>query len=267
MNLQQIKESLRNDGLAVKECIEFKKVTFKTADAVVVNDSIKGSVNKALSTSKDNDTADVLKRTIIGNTYNWMDSHGDVHLDNTFKNSIKQRGEAKKIWHLHDHEQKMTAKVGVPQKVYEKEVLWSDLGVSKPGSTQVLMMDTDVLKAYNGLMFQEYKDGNVDQHSVGMYYVKIELAVNDPEFKAEFATWQASIDKLGNKEKAESEGYFWAVKEAKLIEISAVLEGSNELTPTLEAKDTQPLKDTDNEPLKDTQTTPLAKAVSVNPYY
>jgi hypothetical protein len=253
MTLKEIKESLRTDKKAVKECMEFKKTTFKTADAVNTAELKTGTVSKALHTSKENDTEDVLKRTIIGNTYNWMDSHGDVHLDNTFKNSIKQRGEAGKIWHLHDHEQKMTSKVGVPTKVYEQEVQWSDLGVDKKGTTTALMMDTNVMKAYNGLMFQEYKDGTVDQHSVGMYYVKMDLAVNDSEFKEEFATWQANIDKIGNSEKATEEGHFWAVSEAKLIEISAVLEGSNELTPTVEAKDNQPPKGIDNDPLKDSQ--------------
>ena len=44
---------------------------------------------------------------------------------------------------------------------------------------------------------------------------------------------QDNIDKLGNPEQAEEKGYFWLVREAKLIEISAVLLGSNELTPTL----------------------------------
>ena len=253
MNLKEIKESLRGDKKAVKECIEFKKVTFKTADAVVSSND-ESKVYKGLHTSNEHDTPDTLKRTIIGNTYNWMDSHGDVHLDNTFKNSIKQRGEAGKIWHLHDHEQKMTAKVGVPSKVYEQSVQWSDLGVSKEGATQVLMMDSNILKAYNGLMFQEYKDGNVDQHSVGMYYVKIDLAVNDPEFKEEFALWESTISKLGNQAKAEQEGYFWAVKEAKLIEISAVLEGSNELTPTIEAKDNESSNDIqNNDPSNDSQ--------------
>ena len=253
MTLKEIKESLRTDKKAVKECMEFKKTTFKTADAVNTSEIKTEIVSKALHTSKEHDTDTVLKRTIIGNTYNWMDSHGDVHLDNTFKNSIKQRGAAGKIWHLHDHEQKMTSKVGVPTKVYEQQVNWTDLGVDKKGTTTALMMDTNIMKAYNGLMFQEYKDGNVDQHSVGMYYVQIDLAVNDSEFKEEFATWESNINKIGNKDLAETEGYFWAVKEAKLIEISAVLEGSNELTPTVEAKDNQPSNDIDIEPSIDTQ--------------
>jgi hypothetical protein len=32
------------------------------------------------------------------------------------------------------------------------------------------------------------------------------------------------------------DGYFWAVKQGKLLEVSAVLRGANELTPTLENK-------------------------------
>jgi len=260
MTLEEIKESLRADKKAVKECIEFKKATFKTADSsiTVTGNVAPMYVNKALSTSKENDTDDVIKRTIIGNTYNWLDSHGDVHLDNTFKNSIKQRGKAGKIWHLHDHEQKVTAKIGIPEKVYEQEVKWKDLGVDKKGTTTAVMMDSNILKSYNGLTFQEYKDGNIDQHSVGMYYVDIVLAVNDEEFKSEFANWNAHISKIGNQEQAEEAGYFWAVKEAKLIEISAVLEGSNELTPTVEAKDNQPLDNTDkNDPSDDSQTKAL----------
>ena len=257
MNLAQIKESLRNGGLAIKEHLEFKKVAIKFADSAILieGESSPSMVNKALSTSTENDTESVIKRTIIGNTYNWLDSHGDVHLKDTFKRSIKERGEKGKIWHLHDHEQKRTSQVGKVAKVYQQEIKWTDLGVDKSGTTQAVMMDTNILKDYNGLMFQEYKDGNVDQHSVGMYYVKIDLAVNDPEFKEEFAVWNANISTIGNKDKAEELGFFYAVKEAKLIEISAVLEGSNELTPTIEAKDNDPLQNShDSDPSKDSQT-------------
>ena len=116
------------------------------------------------------------------------------------------------------------------------------------------MMDSDIRKDYNNLIFQEYKDGNIDQHSVGMYYVKIDFAVNDKDHKAEFKTWNDNIDKIGNREKAEELGYFYAVKEAKLVEISAVLQGSNELTPTIEAKDIEPEQSTQaNEPEQSTQ--------------
>ena len=234
-----------------KEIIEFKKAVVKHTTPTTT-DKESCSTVKALSTSKEHDTDNVIKRTVIGNTYNWLDSHGDVHLDGTFGKSISER--QNKIWHLHDHEQKITAKVGIPSKIYEESVAWSDLGIKKAGTTTALMMDSDIRKDYNNLIFQEYKDGNIDQHSVGMYYVKIDFAVNDKDHKAEFKTWNDNIDKIGNREKAEELGYFYAVKEAKLVEISAVLQGSNELTPTIEAKDIEPEQSTQaNEPEQSTQ--------------
>ena len=69
-----------------------------------------------------------------------------------------------------------------------------------------------------------------------MYYVKIELAmdsedVDHVEYKSNYDKY---IDQIGNKADAEKQGHFYIVKEAKLIEISAVLEGSNTITPTLD---------------------------------
>ena len=224
-----------------KEIIEFKKAVVKHTTPTTT-EAENSSTFKALSTSKEHDTDSIIKRTVIGNTYNWLDSHGDVHLEGTFGKSISER--QNKIWHLHDHEQKITAKVGIPSKIYEEKVSWSDLGIKKAGTTTALMMDSDIRKDYNNLIFQEYKDGNIDQHSVGMYYVKIDFAVNDKDHKAEFKTWNDNIENIGNREKAEELGYFYAVKEAKLVEISAVLQGSNELTPTIEAKDIEPEQST-----------------------
>ena len=259
------KEQIKNLIANKAETIEFKKAQFKSCDAAIMVDKDVVSVNKALSTSKEHDTDSVIKRTIIGNTYNWLDSHGDVHLKGCFTKSINER--QSKIWHLHDHLQQSAAKVGKPTRVYEKEVQWSDLGVTKRGNTTALMMDTDIMKDLNPSMFTQYKNDDVDQHSVGMYYVKIDLAINDPEEKEEYKVWLDVIDLIGNKEAAEEAGYFWAVKEAKLIEISAVLEGSNTLTPTIEAKDIQPSNDTDNEPSKDTQNKEADKvSVDINLY-
>ena len=235
-----------------KEIIEFKKAVVKHTTPTTTEIENPSVEFKALSTSKEHDTDSTIKRTVIGNTYNWLDSHGDVHLDGTFGKSISER--QNKIWHLHDHEQKITAKVGIPSKIYEETVQWSDLGIKKAGTTTALMMDSNIRKDYNNLIFQEYKDGNIDQHSVGMYYVKIDFAVNDKDHKAEFKTWNDNIENIGNRESAEELGYFYAVKEAKLVEISAVLQGSNELTPTIEAKDIEPEESTQpTEPLSSTQ--------------
>lgn len=209
-----------------QELIDLKKSAVKYADAFggLVIES--GLVSKAMSNEQD--TEDTIYRTIVGNTYNWMDSHDDVHLNNVFGVSIKDRNG--RIYHRHDHVNQLTAKVGKFSQVYEQVLNWTDVGVNKVGQTMALLGDSAIKRNYNQLIFDSYKDGEIDQHSVGMSYVKIELAVNDKDNKEEFATWNKYIHLLGNQDKAIEKGFFWAVKEAKLIEISCVTEGSNELT-------------------------------------
>ncbi len=215
--------------------ISAKKSALKFSEPILL-EVMEGPVTKGEGTEhKDDLTRGKITRTIIGNTYNWMDNHDDVHLDNIFSKSISERHD--KIWHLHDHEQKITSKVGKPISIYEKTVAWKDLGVNKEGNTMALFMDSNIIKEYNKMVYDHYMNKEINQHSVAMYYDKIELALNDPEAKEAFATWQKSIHLLGNREKAMQQGFFWAVSEARLVEISAVLAGSNELTPTLDNKE------------------------------
>jgi hypothetical protein len=178
-----------------------------------------------------------------------------------FTKSIKER--QNKIFHLHDHKFELTAKVGEPKNIYEKEMLWSDFGVDKAGSTTALLMDSEILKDYNNKIFNSYKNGQIDQHSVGMQYVKIDLAVNDEDYEEEYKVWQDNIENIGNKELAEEKGYFWLVREAKLIEISAVLLGSNTLTPTLENKTEAVSNTSKNEPSNDTQLKQLLTNIKI----
>lgn len=234
------------------EIIDIKKNAIKHADPILLS-NIDGNTVKALSTEfKDDLENGIIKRSIIGNTYNWLDSHGDVHVKNTFAKSIKERGD--KVKHFHDHEQKISAKVGEIEKVYEKEVKWTDLGVNKKGNTIILVADTNIEKDYNVSVYNQYLKGKIDQHSVGMYYVKIDLAINDEDYPQEKAVFDTYIDGIGNKEQAIEQGYFFAVSEAKLIEISAVTEGSNSLTPTIE-NNVNPSKDNSdiNDPSNDSQ--------------
>jgi hypothetical protein len=89
-----------------------------------------------------------------------------------------------------------------------------------------------------------------------MRYINLALAVNDGEsYPNEFKVWQDVIGKVGNRKAAEEQGYFWAVKEAALIETSAVLAGSNELTPTMGSK---------SEPLEDIPPVKPRKALDMN---
>lgn len=227
--MNKLEQILRNK----KEAIRLKKAQFKKADIVSSLSAVKTGVIK--SDTLKQDTENEIYRTIVGNTYGFMDSHDDVHIPGIFTKSIKENGG--NVLHLHDHVHQLSAKVGTPQRVYEKELDWGALGYEAKGITTALLMDSRIEKARNSNIFNDYLNGEINQHSVGMQYVKIELCVNDREEKEEFANWEKYKDQVINLDKAEEQGYFWAVTEAKLIEISCVIRGSNELTPTLEPQE------------------------------
>jgi hypothetical protein len=134
---------------------------------------------------------------------------------------------------------------------------WAELGVKTNGSTQAVIFETDVMRSYNEKIFNQYKFGKINQHSIGLQYVKIELAINDEDSEKEFDFWNKYIGKIGNPDFAEQDGYFWVVGEYKLLENSSVLFGSNELTFTLSSK-----YDTIDQPSSDTVLPPSKFDVS-----
>lgn len=176
---------------------------------------------------------EVKVRAII-NTTNVMDSHKDVHVAGIWNRSIKNN---KNVKMLQEHEMRFDKIIADKEdlEVYVKEYDWRELGYDAEGKTQALVFDATVKESRNKFMFDEYKDGNVDNHSVGMRYVQIKLAVNSDkeDYKNEKEVWDKYFPGIVNGDEAKGAGYFWAVLEAKVIEGSAVVLGSNQITPTL----------------------------------
>lgn len=194
--------------------------------------------------------ANSLRVKLVANTAYWMDSQRDVLIEDSWANTIKA---GKGRLHLKDHTYKLEAEVGDVISIYSQELSLRDLGLNRTGTTQSLIYESDVKKSYDEKVFYKYKTGKIQQHSIGLMYVKIDLAINDENYKEEFALWQKFVDKIINKSDAEKLGYVWIVSEIKLIEVSAVLLASNELTPTLEVRNStevQPLFSTDSQPPK-----------------
>jgi translation elongation factor EF-Tu-like GTPase len=98
-----------------------------------------------------------------------------------------------------------------------------------------------------------------------MQYLKVDLAINDEgeDYKDEYKTWLEIYPKIANKERADDAGYFFAVRELKIVnEGSMVLFGSNDATPI---KDNEAVSDTSiKEPSKDTQITVTQMLQKIN---
>ena len=233
--------------------ISQKKSEYKKADAISC--IIEGDTNKATA----NIPADINKiqvRSII-NTTKLMDSHSDVHIDGLWKKSLR---ETKDLMLLQEHKMLFDHVISDQVKAFTETMSWKSLGFGRfKGDTQALVFDSLVEKSRNEFMFNQYLKGFVKNHSVGMRYVKLFLAINSEsiEHKEEKEVWDKYFNVIANFKDAESQGFFWAVTEAKVVEGSAVVKGSNFATPTesVEAKeDNEPPKSTQiDEPLKDTR--------------
>jgi len=214
-----------------------KKYNVKRADPFHVTGSFvnnKGEVVKsAAPVSLDEN---VLKNSTVINTTNWLDSHGDVHIPGLWKKSL---GENKGLYLLQEHSMTFKGIITDEVEAFTKTMTWKELGLEAPGETQALIFNNTIYKDRNPFMFDQYAKGRVKNHSVGMRYVDIQMAINseDEYYKDELAIWNKYIDTIANKEEAEEKGYFFAVKQAKVIEGSAVPIGSNRITPTLENKE------------------------------
>jgi hypothetical protein len=174
--------------------------------------------------------ASTVRSEIVANAAWWMDSQKDVLLSDCWAKTI---ADGNGRLHLKDHNYELDSEVGDVADIYSKNISLTELGLNKAGFTQCLIYLSDVQKAYDEKTFIKYKTGKVNQHSIGLMYGRIQLAVNDEEYKDEFATWNKYFDRIINGDEALASGYFFAVPEIKLIEVSAVVAGANRLTPTL----------------------------------
>lgn len=235
-----------------------KKASIKQADAISYNPYLvrdNGLVVKAEPSQVSNDLTKIKVRSII-NTTKLFDSHGDVHIDQLWNKSLK---ETKDHYLVNQHDFSFEGIISDNVKAFAKQYSWAELGYPFEGQTQALVFDSVIDKNESPVMFDRYAKGKVKNHSVGMRYVKVAMAVNDDRYKDEYAVWNKYIDQIANLEDVMDAGYFFAVTEAKVIEGSAVVKGSNYATPTMSIESTkelieEPLKDTPfNEPANATQ--------------
>lgn len=166
--------------------------------------------------------------TMVLNTYNYLDSQGDVLLPGCAKKSIRDNGpktgvDTPKIKHLLFHSwEKVTGKILV---LDERNIEGIDCIYA-----ETYMPDTtdgnDTLKNYDA--------GVYDNHSIGFNYLRTEF------LERETSGWKKAVDQLINPEAADNWHYMWLVKEIALWEGSTVAFGANAMTPCLGIKDGSP---------------------------
>ena len=137
--------------------------------------------------------------------------------------------------HLQEHEREFDKVISDNALGAVELMTWKSLGFPYNGKTEALVFNSTIQKKRNEFMFNQYSNGWVKNHSVGMRYVKMDLAINsESEYdKEEKELFDKYYPVIANKEVADERGYFWVVSEAKIIEGSAVVMGSNSATPTL----------------------------------
>lgn len=221
-----------------------KRNTIKRADTICMKAETptRGSADKAEDENGNGEPGKLQVKAVI-NTTNLIDSHMDCHIPGIWNKSLKDAGV---LYWLQEHEMEfeyiIADSVNDGLTASAKTMSWLKLGYPYEGNTQALVFEAAISKERNEFMFKQYEKGYVLNHSVGMRYVKLFLCVDSelPEYASEKENWDKYIGQVANRDKADEYGYFWAVTEAKIIEGSAVVKGSNFATPTIsvgQAKD------------------------------
>lgn len=191
-----------------------------------------------------------LKVVPVINTTNWLDSHGDVHIPGLWKKSLSDNKRSG-FYLLDSHRRSFKDIIAEECAGMTKNLSWKELGLDYPGTTEALLFNAFLEKERNEYMYEQYLKKRVKNHSVGMQYVKLVTCIDDEEYPVQKENWDKYIEMVANREEAEADGYFWAILEAKIMEGSAVVFGSNSATPTLETTllgKTDSADDTKNQP-------------------
>ena len=206
--------------------IDAKKSNIKEADGFAYVATMMNP--EATKTINDDESVTALKRQLIINTTYWFDSHRDVHIDGLWKKSLS---DTDVHYLIKQHSMTFENVIDDESKAYTRKIDWRELGVDFDGKTEALIFDSNIIADRHPFMFNQYRKGYVKNHSVGMRYVDIALAINNEDYKEEFAEWNKYIGKIANRKAVDEVGYFFPVKQAAIVEGSAVVKGSNIITP------------------------------------
>lgn len=259
-------EAFKELVLNKKTLLAAKKAVIKHADAISYNGNFQEKTEAIKAGNTDLRDVNTITVKAVSNAVNYFDSHGDVSMPGSWNRTAKN---TKDGLHLQEHIMQFDKIISDEVKFSVEKMSWRDLGFDYEGETEVLMMESKVHKEDNPYMFERYIKGKVKNHSSGLRYVNIGLAINSDEkwAKEEKEIWDKYIDQIVNKEEVEEAGYFWSVFEQKIIENSAVPKGSNPATPTISVESAESTSTTDENSEEDSTSQSETKSLTNLNFY
>ena len=167
---------------------------------------------------------------------NYIDKHGSIFTTDCLSESL-----AETVIHNADHVRDFAHLISNSVEVELREIPFSELGEDREGSATAFCFKSEFSKEDNSAMFKEYKRNRVKYHSIEFDWSRrsdeilcVASTYNAPdEYKA---NWDKYYDKVLNKEVADARGWFYVYEKAPIIAVSAVVLGSNKVTPTLSTR-------------------------------
>jgi len=225
-------DAIKNDEVRIK-ALKKAEIIFSHERNHISKSSIKikDATTKAL-TIEDGYIYPVISTT------NYLDSHGDVHINGCFKKTVQeQQG---KILYCKDHNISVDTIIAWQSDVemMVTELPFSTLGKDYTGNAECLIFKISKDALVESESIEDIIEYNRPvQNSIRMQYVTFVTCIDDkrPEYKVEKANWDKYYKMIANKADADMAGYFWAVLELKIRdEGSMVVKGSNDATPLLQ---------------------------------
>lgn len=233
----------------LEELIAIKKAEYKTKSEPLITKEL---FEKEFTPQIEDITGDFIEVKTVINTTNVIDSHLDLHMPEIWNKTVKDNPFSH---HLKQHENKFESVISKKARSFNETMNFKDLGLNIDFSTVANMNQFTMQRSKMPFMFDAYVNGDVEQHSVGMMYVNLDIAYYDEDSEKQMDFFNEMKAKAINPEVADEYGYFWVVYEAKKREGSAVVFGSNSITPTLYVKNYEPGSSSTrkNEPSNDTR--------------
>lgn len=218
-----------------EEMKQIKMLEYKTNFYALIDNVIKKEFEPVI----DDISSDIIQVKTVINSTNIIDSHLDLHMSEIWNKTVSDNPYS---YHLKKHEDEFESVISNKAKSYNEKSNFNNIGLDIDFKTTININEFILKKSKIPFMFDAYVNGDVKQHSVGMIYVNIDVAYYDEDSTKQMDFFEKMKSKAVNPDIANEHGYFWVVYEAKKREGSAVVFGSNSVTPTLWVKNYEPPK-------------------------